>query len=128
MNHALFFKVLYLLENGANIEACNQLGMTAFHYAAREGKLPVIETLLQRGIRYSSKTALGVTALTLACSGSHADVVRRLLKLDYETLRSNKPARAVAPTSLIVATWNKAVHICSYLARLKVADLVCKRD
>ncbi|CAI2311269.1 unnamed protein product [Caenorhabditis sp. 36 PRJEB53466] len=112
--------VLRLLDYGANIDACNQLGMTAYHYAAREGKLAVIDTLLQRGANYQQKTYLGVTALTLACAGGHADVVRRLLSFRYETQRSEKPKRTLAPSSLIVATCSKSPQICNYLARAGV--------
>ncbi|EFO97524.1 hypothetical protein CRE_07848 [Caenorhabditis remanei] len=108
--------VVRLLDHGANIHAVNQLGMTAFHYAAREGKLPVIETLLQRGAS-NQKTFLGVTALTLACAGGHADVVRRLIRLPNENQTAK---RSLAPTSLIVATCSKSPLICGYLADARV--------
>ncbi|KAK6043679.1 ankyrin repeat protein [Cooperia oncophora] len=41
--------VTYLLDEGADLEACNQVGMTPFHHACREGRMTVVETLLQRG-------------------------------------------------------------------------------
>ncbi|EGT38836.1 hypothetical protein CAEBREN_12796 [Caenorhabditis brenneri] len=95
--------------------------MTAYHYAAREGKLAVIDTLLQRGASKHQKTLLGVSALTLACAGGHADVVRRLIRLPNENPRLESTAkRSLAPTPLIVATCSKSPLICGYLADTRV--------
>lgn len=40
---------LLLLDSGADLEATSRTGMTAFLHACREGKMEVIDLLLQKG-------------------------------------------------------------------------------
>ncbi len=56
----------YLLSQGALINATDQTGQTALHWAAVRGSLPVIETLLRNNADYELKDNRGYTATHVA--------------------------------------------------------------
>jgi ankyrin repeat protein len=62
--------------------ACPQLeiskGFAALHVAAKEGVVPAVESLLDRGVGVSEKTKYGETALQLAASNGHLRALRLL--------------------------------------------------
>jgi ankyrin repeat protein len=60
------FVVQYLFENGANLEARNEIGETALHEASKSGHLSVVNFLLAKGARLEARTDDGNTALHLA--------------------------------------------------------------
>ncbi|GMT27233.1 hypothetical protein PFISCL1PPCAC_18530, partial [Pristionchus fissidentatus] len=106
--------VTALLEHGANIDLCNQVGMTAFHQACREGNLKVFEVLLQRGADIHRLTYLGSSALTLAASGGHDQIVRKLINLTVRT----SGCEGYSPTPLIAASFRGNPVTLSHLVKI----------
>ncbi|VDK44800.1 unnamed protein product [Anisakis simplex] len=104
--------VEYLLDNGADIEKSNQVGMTPLHHACRNGHINVVRILVQRGANYQKLTYLGASAMTLAAAGGHIDVVKLLLDL---RLSVNPSHTALCPTPIIAAALRRHTHICALL-------------
>lgn len=69
-----------LLENGADINAPNKLGMTALHLASQMGHENLTRFLLERGADLALTTDSGRIALFLAARGGHGAVSRVLLE------------------------------------------------
>ena len=64
-----------LLEGGANVNVKDGKGQTALYYAARAGKIDVVEHLLKNRIDYYSLDNNGDIARTIAFRGGHKDIV-----------------------------------------------------
>ncbi|MDE3155903.1 MAG: ankyrin repeat domain-containing protein [Acidobacteriota bacterium] len=70
-----------LLQQGADVNAAQGDGMTALHWAAVEGNLPLAQMLIYAGADTHATTRIGgYTALDIAAKDGHADVVQALLK------------------------------------------------
>jgi len=68
-----------LLAAGADVDAKNNYGWTALHYAAAYGHADVVELLLEAGADIKAKNNSGGTALHYAAAYGHADVVELLV-------------------------------------------------
>lgn len=68
-----------LLEHGADLKGMNGSGMNALMYAAREGKVAVIERLLEAGADVNYEDVRQWTALLLAVANDQNDAARVLL-------------------------------------------------
>ena len=66
-----------LVEKGADVNAVNDLGMTAAHYAVQRGSERLIEYLATRGARFDVKNKQGRTAADLA-RGRAAALISKL--------------------------------------------------
>ena len=66
--------MLFPRQVGAAIDARDNDGSTAVHYAANDGRLDVVQTLLQLGARGDFVNTDGLTALDLARYNGHEDV------------------------------------------------------
>lgn len=70
-----------LLDHGANISLRNTTGCTATHFAAGQGHVECLDTLINYGnIDVNSQTKFGATPLILAAKGGHIDCVNLLLE------------------------------------------------
>jgi serine/threonine-protein phosphatase 6 regulatory ankyrin repeat subunit B len=69
-----------LLGRGAEVDARNDIGYTALHFAARWGHEDVVETLISSGADISRRDVNGWTALMHASIENHLAVVRFLLE------------------------------------------------
>jgi uncharacterized protein len=67
------------VEAGADIDAINDLGNTALHYAAQTGATRIVEYLADRGAKLDVKNFQGKTALDLA-RGPSATLIRKLIE------------------------------------------------
>ena len=74
----------YLLDRGADLEAKDNKGKTALHWAARGGHAGVASLLLERGADLEAKQNYGKTALHIAVFGGHAEVASLLLERGAE--------------------------------------------
>jgi ankyrin repeat protein len=63
--------VRLLLEKGADVEAKDNSGWTALHYAARRGHEAVVRLLLEKGVDVEAKTSNGWMALRGAANSGH---------------------------------------------------------
>jgi ankyrin repeat protein len=68
-----------LVDRGADVNAANELGMTALHYAVQRGSDRVIEFLASKGARFDIKNKQGRTAVELA-KGRTAALVGKLAR------------------------------------------------
>jgi ankyrin repeat protein len=89
-----------LLKNGADVNAAQGDGMTALHWAARNGDLELTQMLLYAGANVKATTRLGgYTALLMAAEQGHAGVIKALLAGGADA----KAANALGTTPLMMA-------------------------
>ncbi|KAM3926138.1 ankyrin repeat domain-containing protein 16 [Leptodactylus fuscus] len=72
----------YLVSHlGVNVnETATSMQLSPLHYAAKEGHISSLSTLLSLGANLNSQDSKGRSALHMACSGQHAGCVDFLLK------------------------------------------------
>jgi uncharacterized protein len=89
-----------LLKNGADVNAAQGDGMTALHWAARNGDTELTQMLLFAGANVKATTRLGgYTALMMAADQGHASVIAALLSGGSDA----KAANALGTTALMLA-------------------------
>lgn len=89
-----------LLKSGADVNAAQGDGMTALHWAASNGDVPLLQMLLAAGANIRATTRLGgITALHLASQGGHAQAVAALIAAGAEP----NGATSTGATSLMLA-------------------------
>jgi uncharacterized protein len=90
-----------LLEKGADVNAAQGDGMTALHWAARQGEVATVAMLLHAGANVRATTRLGgYTPLLLASQMGHAPVIDLLVKAGADA----KSASANGATALMLAS------------------------
>jgi ankyrin repeat protein len=89
-----------LLDEGADVEAKTERGLTALGFAAARGHIEVVRLLLEQGADVEAKTEGGLTALMAAAALGHIEVVRLLLEqgadVNAETEGGKKTALSFA--------------------------------
>jgi len=89
-----------LLKNGADVNAAQGDGMTALHWAARNGDAELTQMLLFAGANVKATTRLGgYTPLMMAADQGHATVIAALLSGGADA----KAANALGTTALMLA-------------------------
>ena len=89
-----------LLKNGADVNAAQGDGMTALHWAARNGDTELTQMLLFAGANVKATTRLGgYTPLMMAADQGHASVIAALLSGGSDA----KAANALGTTALMLA-------------------------
>ena len=89
-----------LLKNGADVNGAQGDGMTALHWAARNGDAELTQMLLFAGANVKATTRLGgYTPLMMAASQGHAAVIAALLTGGSDA----KAANALGTTPLMLA-------------------------
>ena len=89
-----------LLKNGADVNAAQGDGMTALHWAARNGDVELTQMLLYAGANVKATTRLGgYTPLLMAAEQGHAGVIAALLAGGADA----KAANALGTTPLMLA-------------------------
>jgi ankyrin repeat protein len=68
-----------LIAKGVDVNAKDDRSLTALHWAAKEGRLDVVETLIRNGADVNVETDYGATALWLCASSSDNPEIARLL-------------------------------------------------
>ncbi len=100
--HGRFEEVKRLLDEGADVNAKDIIGVTLLMHASAGGKITVVRLLLDRGADVMAKDNYGNTAMILASKTSHFDVVK-LLEQTYE----DKIKQTSQDTSAISSAPNK---------------------
>ncbi|XP_031626690.1 carboxypeptidase B-like isoform X2 [Contarinia nasturtii] len=72
--------VQQLIAKGAHVDAHDNLGMTALHWAAENGHEETAKILIEVGAKINAKDFLLNTPLHIACSHDHFDVIKLLLQ------------------------------------------------
>jgi len=70
--------IALLVAKGADVNAANNIGNTALHYAAQRGTTPIIQVLAAKGAKFDVKNKRGQTAVDLA-RGPAATAVKTML-------------------------------------------------
>ncbi|PYH76982.1 ankyrin, partial [Aspergillus uvarum CBS 121591] len=86
-----------VLDDDEIMEDCLHTGNTALHYAAQYGHGEAVQWCLKEGFKPDDRNKNDQTPLFLAASSGHADVVHKLLDLDFdraETALEPKPERS----------------------------------
>ena len=82
------FVVEELLKKGAEIEATDDEGATAFHYAARDNCFDVMEILIKHEANCAAKNITDNTPLHLAAKHGHFDVCQTLIEKNHSLVHS----------------------------------------
>ena len=77
-----------LLQHGADIDAADADGATAFTYAAHYGNLATVQFLHDRGVSAIGANRKGWLLLHYACLARHVDVTRFLLQKHSNSVNS----------------------------------------
>ena len=72
-------EVHFLLNHGAEVNACDDEGCTALMHASRMGFIQIVRILLDNGADPEARSKDGETALILASRGAHTEIVHLLL-------------------------------------------------
>ncbi len=89
-----------LIKNGADVNAAQGDGMTALHWAARNGDAELTQVLLFAGANVKASTRLGgYTPLLMAAEQGHAAVIAALITGGADA----KAANALGTTALMMA-------------------------
>ena len=91
-----------LVSNGVNLNAQDEEGLTAMHWASREGYLVFIKFLCERGVDVNLKSNGGRSALHEAIHTGHTSVVNLLLNHHATDIDIEQKGR-VARTPLLLA-------------------------
>ena len=67
-----------LVASGARVNAIGDMGFTALHYAAMNGRLTVAKRLLDLGADPNIRNEWGQTAAVVAMNGGHTDITKLL--------------------------------------------------
>ena len=101
-----------LIKNGADVNAAQGDGMTALHWAARNGDLELTRVLLFAGANVKASTRLGgYTPLLLAAQQGHAGVIAALITAGSDV----KAANALGTTPLMLAAASGDAHAVTML-------------
>lgn len=71
--------VEFLIDSGANLNACNDHDYTALHGAAFHGHQPIVELLLKNGANANIKDSTGSTPLLLSISRGYCLIAEKLI-------------------------------------------------
>ncbi len=111
--------MLYLLENGADINVKDAHGDTALHHVSKEGNIAVLELLCGQGADINMNNKNGQSALHLAAELGNTPVVEILLRYDADIEQKNEHSRHTALSIAASRGWTSTVG-CLLKARAPV--------
>ena len=79
----------YLVEQGANVNESNKVGMTALMAAAKDGHNDVVKLLIKHGADVRAETGEGITAIVFANMFGHKKVKQALLMNGADPAKAN---------------------------------------
>lgn len=85
-------KLQRVLARGADVNACDDSGVTALMVAAYHGRLEMVRALLEQGAELNAANSEGLTAAMLADDAGHEEIVRHLVALGIKRNRTSHVA------------------------------------
>jgi len=82
-------KLQRVLGRGADVNACDDSGVTALMVAAYHGRLEMVKALLEHGAELNAANSEGLTAAMLADDAGHEETVRHLVALGIKRNRTS---------------------------------------
>ena len=73
-------RLRYLLSQGANLDSCDDSGLTALYYASFRGDVRTVRFLLERGANVNAEDCRFGTPIAVAALRRHPEVVKELLQ------------------------------------------------
>ena len=70
---------MFLLSQGADLQAVNNFGWTSLHFASQSGDIPTITLFLNKELNVNCTARNGCMPLMAAALRGHADAVRFLI-------------------------------------------------
>lgn len=110
----------FLINKGVDVNALDNSGNLALHYAIREGRLETVKLLLNYGSNYSVKNEFGDNALQTAALRGYADIVKYILDHTTQSLLDAIHAYELLGTNYVdethditgaLAVWRKAMAL-----------------
>ena len=95
----------FLIRKGVDVNARDNSGNLALHYAVREGRLDTVRLLLKHGSDFSMKNDFGDDALQTAALRGSVSIVEHILESTHQTLES-----AIHAYELLGANFVDEVH------------------
>ncbi|MBF0534037.1 MAG: ankyrin repeat domain-containing protein [Nitrospirae bacterium] len=77
-------KIKRLIQNGNDVNKTNFVGMSALHYAAKNGNLEILRELAEAHAELHAATIAGQTPMVFAIVGNKVEIVRYLISNGYE--------------------------------------------
>ena len=118
-----------LNRSSVDVDIRDRLKCTALHYGASRGLLNIVRHLLVHGANRILKTLVGATALHLACSAGHLEVVGAILEIGCDGSETPKGLLGIKNsagcTPIECALSNRHIKVVQYLltAHLEHLDL-----
>ncbi len=119
-NDGLLNIVKYLVENGADVNAFDNLIFTPLMYASYRGHLDIVKYLVENGADVNAVDYSNQTILMRACSPGHLDIVKYLIEKGADINVKDKKGRS----ALDKALENKHYNIVKYFKNLGVNESV----
>uniref|UniRef100_UPI00398F33B5 ankyrin-1-like isoform X3 n=1 Tax=Pristiophorus japonicus TaxID=55135 RepID=UPI00398F33B5 len=117
-------KLLDYLKNGAEINTCNQNGLSGLHLASKEGHVKVVSELLHNGIILETETKKGNTALHIAALAGQEQVVKELV--DYGANINAQSQKGFTP--LYMAAQENHLDVVKFLLENGASQNVATED
>ncbi len=106
-----------LIAQGAPLDAQDEVGWTALHYAANQGNIGGVRALLEAGATVDIREGDGMTPLMRAASNGHNDIIALLVKHGADPRATAEDGR----NAMMLASSEGFLKTVRYLARLGVA-------
>jgi len=113
--------LVFMLENGADINFKNNNDWTLLHSAAENGHLSVVEYLVNQKVDINAKNKSGMTPLCLASQNGHLSVVEYLVNQKAD-IKAQSIGMFSPGTLLHLAAINSHLSVVEYLVNQK-ADI-----
>ncbi|XP_052098148.1 protein fem-1 homolog C-like [Mytilus californianus] len=111
---------VFLLSKGVDVNAKDNSGNLALHYAIREGRLDTVKVLLKYGSDHTAKNDFGDDALQTAALRGYKSIVKYILETTDQTRETSAHAYELLGANLVdevhdivggLAMWQEAMNI-----------------